>query len=58
VPSARSSGTAAAIFRREVLSSVRDLCFLSYRMNPAEDLVVVERSAGAAWLEVRPSSLA
>ena len=53
-----ASGTAAAIFRSEALSGVRDLCFLTSRMNPAEDLVVVERSPGAAWLEVRPSTLA
>lgn len=57
-PSARAAGTAAAIFRREVLSGVRDLCFLTYRMNPAEDRVAVERRPGAAWLEVRPSTLA
>jgi hypothetical protein len=56
-PSARSDGTSAALFRAEALSDVRDLCFLTYRMNPAEDRVVVERAPGSVWLEVRPSAL-
>jgi hypothetical protein len=56
-PSARSDGTSAALFRAEALSDVRDLCFLTYRMSPAEDRVVVERAPGSAWLEVRPSAL-
>ncbi len=57
-PSARTAGTCAAIFRPEVLSDVRDLCFLTYRMNPTQDRVVVERAPGTPWLEVRPSTLA
>ncbi len=56
--SARSSGTTAAIFRPEALGNVRDLCFLTYRMNPAVDSVTVERAPGSVWLEVRPSALA
>jgi hypothetical protein len=56
--SARSSGTTAAIFRPEVLRDVRDLCFLTYRMNPAVDAVTVERAPGSVWLEIRPSMLA
>lgn len=56
--SARSSGTAAAIFRREALADVRDRCFLTYRMNPVLDEVTVERTPGAVWLEIRPSALA
>ena len=51
-------GSAAAIFRPEVLSQVRDLCYLTYRTNPARDRVTVERAPGVAWLEVRPSTLA
>jgi hypothetical protein len=57
-PSARAAGSSAAIFRPEVLSDVRDLCFLTYRMNPARDSVLVERAPGVPWLEVRPSALA
>ncbi len=57
-PSARTVGTSAALFRPEALSEVRDVCFLTYRMNPAEDLVVAERAPGAAWLRIRPSALA
>lgn len=56
--SARSSGTAAAVFRPEVLRDVRDLCFLTYRMSPSVDAVTVERTPGSAWLEIRPSALA
>lgn len=57
-PSARGDGTSAAILRPEVLSDVRDLCFLTYRMNPAVDQVEVERTPGSTWLEIRPSALA
>jgi hypothetical protein len=57
-PSARSDGTSAAILRPEVLSDARDLCFLTYRMNPAVDRVSVERAPGSTWLELRPSALA
>jgi hypothetical protein len=56
--SARAAGTSAAVFRAEVLSDVRDLCYLTYRMNPSEDRVLVERTPGLPWLELRPSALA
>jgi hypothetical protein len=51
-PSARGPGTTAAILRPEVLSSVRDLCFLTYRMNPKTELVTVERTPGETWLRI------
>lgn len=57
VKSARCRGVNAALFRPEVLSQVRDLCHLSYRMNPAEDMAIVERTPGETWLEIRPSTL-
>lgn len=57
VHSARSRGTNADIMAPGVLSRVRDLCFLTYRMNPTQDLVRVERTSGRKWLEIRPSSL-
>ncbi len=57
VQSARCRGANAAIFTPGVLSRVRDLCFLTYRMNPTKDLVRVERTPGRKWLEIRPSSL-
>ena len=56
-PSARAAGTCAAIFRPEALADVRDLCFLTYRMHPAEDRVEVERTPGTPWLDIRPSTL-
>jgi len=51
-PSARGPGTAAAILRPEALSGVRDLCYLTYRMNPMHDLAVVERTPGETWLRI------
>lgn len=57
VRSARCRGTNAAVFAPGVLSRVRDLCFLTYRVNPARDLVRIERTPGRKWLEIRPSSL-
>lgn len=57
VKSARCDGTNAAILRPEALSRVRDLCHLTYVMNPRQDLAVVERTPGETWLEIRPSTL-
>jgi hypothetical protein len=51
-PSARGPGTAAAILRPEALSEVRDLCYLTYRMNPMHDMAVVERTPGETWLRI------
>ena len=57
VHSARCRGMNADIFSPNVLSRVRDVCFLIYRMNPMQDLVRVERTPERKWLEIRPSSL-
>lgn len=57
VRSARCQGTNADILTPGVLSNVRDLCFLTYRLNPALDRVRVERTPGRKWLEIRPGSL-
>ena len=57
VHSARCRGTNADIFTPGVLSRVRHLCFLTYRMNPTRDLVRVERTVGRKWLEIRPGRL-
>jgi hypothetical protein len=57
VKSARCDGVNGAIFRAETLSGVRDVCHLTYAMNPKEDLVTVERCPGTVWLEIRPSTL-
>ena len=55
--SARSDGENAALLRPEILSDVREKCFLMYRMNPAGDEISVERTEGRRWLKVRPSAL-
>jgi hypothetical protein len=57
VRSARTQGENAAVLRPEVLSRVREKCFLTYRMNPRVDEITVERTAGRQWLKLRPSSL-
>jgi hypothetical protein len=57
VKSARCDGMNGAMFRAQALSKVRDVCHLTYTMNPAEDLVRVERAPGTTWLEIQPSSL-
>lgn len=51
-------GVNAALFRAEPLSDVRDLCHLTYLMNPTQDLARVERAPGKLWMEIRPSRLA
>ncbi len=55
--SARADGVNAAILRQEVLSNVRDVCHLTYLMNPRKDSVRVERAPGKLWFEVVPSKL-
>jgi hypothetical protein len=50
--SARGPGTAAAILRAEALSDVRDLCYLTYRMNPKQHTASVERTPGETWLRI------
>lgn len=49
-PAARAAGTLAAILRAEVLSDVRDLCFLTYRLGGKT--ATVERSPGEVWLRI------
>ena len=53
VKSARCKGENAALFRPAVLSQVRDLCHLTYRMNPTQDTATIERAAGEAWLRIK-----
>jgi hypothetical protein len=57
VKSARCAGMNAAILRAGALSRVRDLCHLTYIMNPRQDLALVERTPGETWLEIRPGTL-
>jgi hypothetical protein len=58
VQSARWRGTNAAVFSAQRLSNVRDKLFLTYRINPARDRVIVEREPGVEWLAIAPSTLA
>ena len=58
VRSARAQGTNAAVLRPDVLSGVRDRCYLTYVTNPARDEVRVQRRSRETWMTVRPSELA
>jgi RES domain len=51
--SARCDGTNAAIFRPAVLSQVRDVCHLTYTMNPTQDTATIERAPGEIWLRIK-----
>jgi hypothetical protein len=53
VKSARCEGVNAPIFRPAVLSQVRDLCHLTYIMNPTQDTASVERTPGESWLRIK-----
>lgn len=53
VQSARCDGINAAIFRPAVLSGVRDLCYLTYILNPVLDTATVERAPGEVWLRIK-----
>jgi RES domain len=53
VRSARCDGTNAAIFRPAVLSRVRDLCHLTYIMNPTQYTATIERTPGETWLRIK-----
>jgi hypothetical protein len=57
VRSARTHGTNAAILRPDVLSVVRDRCYLTYLTHPGRDEVLVQRQPGETWLTVKPSEL-
>ena len=57
VRSARSDGVNAAILRAERLSNPRDRTYLTYRLNPARDTFVAERTRGRKWIALTPSTL-
>jgi hypothetical protein len=57
VRSARCAGVNAAILRPERLSSVRDRTYLTYRLDAAQDTLIVERTPGRKWMRVAPSAL-
>jgi hypothetical protein len=57
VRSARAAGDNAALLRGDVLSNVREKCFLTYRTSAAAEEIVVERSPGKKWLQIRPAAL-
>ena len=53
VRSARCQGVNAPIFRAAVLSQIRDLCHLTYLLNPTRDTATVERTPGETWLRIK-----
>ncbi|HTI48710.1 MAG TPA: RES family NAD+ phosphorylase [Casimicrobiaceae bacterium] len=57
VRSARCEGTNGAILRPERLSNVRDRAYLTYKLDVANDALVVERTPGRRWIRITPSAL-
>jgi hypothetical protein len=53
VKSARCDGVNAAVFRAAALSQVRDLCHLTYLVNPAQHTATIERAPGETWLRIK-----
>lgn len=52
VRSARCDGTNCDVFVPEVLSNVRDVCYLIYRFVPTASHLTVERASGRRWLRL------
>ena len=50
--SARCDGTNAPVFRQDRLSDSRVHCHLTYRVFPADHLVIVERQLGTTFMEI------
>lgn len=48
------SGKNAVIFQKRVLSHSRLSCYLTYRFNPSESSLSVERTPGRVWLSLKP----
>lgn len=53
VCSARCRGINLASFTPEILSNPEDVCYVTYRLNPARRTPIsVERSSGEVWMEI------
>jgi hypothetical protein len=53
-PSARyKSGSNVVIFNKSVLENPRVKCYLTYKLDPKERKVIVERNPGEIWLEIK-----
>lgn len=52
VRSARCEGTNCNVLVPDVLSNVRDVCYLTYRFVPTGTQLTVERSSGRRWLRM------
>lgn len=52
-PSARTQGTNAAIFRKEVLSNPRVICYLNYLLNPSTRKIIIERQPGITLFDIQ-----
>lgn len=51
-PSARAAGNNVAIFRKDVLSDPKVVCYLNYLFDPTTRRTVVERQPGTALMHV------
>ena len=52
-PSARAAGNNVVVFRKEVLSNPRIVCYLNYLFDPIECKTKVERQPGITLLEIK-----
>lgn len=51
--SARCNGTTAAVFKPGILSDPKDVCYLTYKFNPARaSRIAIERSVGTVWMKI------
>ncbi len=57
VRSARCRGTNAALFNADLLSRVRDRCYLTYRYRPGDPHMQVEREPGKRYLGIARAAL-
>lgn len=56
-PSSRCEGVNGAVLRPELLSDVRDFCYLTYRISPASGMAWVEREPGSVWTRLDARAL-
>lgn len=53
VKSARCEGTNAAILNAELLSDVKDICYLTYEFNPVKQVeTIVKRDSKKVWMKI------
>lgn len=53
VKSARCDGVNAAVFNADLLSDVKDVCYLTYEFNPSQNTeILVKRDSKKVWMKI------